>query len=129
MLSNTKYFCIRAVAFVPGAETMTTPTTTTIIVLFNLKPDADPAAYERWAAETDLPTVRGLATTEGFDVYRTTGVLGSDTPAPYQYVEIIRVSDMPGFRSEVATETMQQVAAEFRGFADDPVFMLSEEVS
>jgi hypothetical protein len=36
---------------------------------------------------------------------------------------------MPGFRSEVATETMQKVAAEFRGFADSPVFMLSEEVS
>ncbi|WP_405243241.1 REDY-like protein HapK [Lentisalinibacter salinarum] len=107
---------------------MTTPMTT-IIVLFNLKPDADPAAYERWAAETDLPTVRNLATTDGFDVYRTTGVLGSDAPAPYQYVEMIRVSDMAGFASEVSTETMQKVASEFRGFADNPVFMLSEEVA
>ena len=108
---------------------MTTPTTTIIIVLFNLKPDADPAAYERWAAETDLPTVRNLATTDGFDVYRTTGVLGSDAPAPYQYVEMIRVSDMAGFASEVATETMQKVASEFRSFADNPVFMLSQEVA
>jgi hypothetical protein len=103
-------------------------TGTTIIVLFNLKPDADPAAYERWAAETDLPTVRSLATTEGFDVYRTTGVLGSDQPAPYQYVEIIRVSDMEGFRGEVSTATMREVAAAFRDFADNPVFMLSEEL-
>lgn len=108
---------------------MTTTTIITIVVLFNLKPDADPADYERWAAETDLPTVRSLASTDGFDVYRTTGVLGSDAPAPYQYVEIIRVSDMAGFRSEVATETMQKVASEFRGFADSPVFMLSEEVA
>jgi hypothetical protein len=28
---------------------------TTVVVLFNLKPDADPRAYEAWARATDLP--------------------------------------------------------------------------
>ena len=33
---------------------------TTIIVLFNLKSDASKSAYEAWAKETDLKTVRAL---------------------------------------------------------------------
>ena len=31
-----------------------------IIVLFNLKPGADAAAYEQWARGTDIPGVRAL---------------------------------------------------------------------
>lgn len=102
---------------------------TTLIVLFNLKADADPDVYERWAAETDLPTVRGLESCGGFELYRTCGLFGSEDAAPYSYVEIIRISDMEGFRREVAGETMRKVAAEFQSFADAPLFMLAEELS
>lgn len=101
---------------------------TTLIVLFNLKEDADIASYETWAKNTDLPTVRGLANCERFDVYRTSNLLGKDDPAPYQYVECIDITDMTGFRQETQTEIMKSVAAEFRTFADNPMFMVSENI-
>ncbi len=102
---------------------------TTIIVLFNLKSDADPAAYEAWARSTDLPTVNAMASVDEFQVQRATGLLGSDARPPYQYVEVIKVNDMGKFGEEVATQTMRKVAGEFQGFADGPVFILTESLT
>ncbi|MEO0574020.1 MAG: REDY-like protein HapK [Pseudomonadota bacterium] len=101
---------------------------TYIVVLFNLASDADLAKYEAWARATDLPTVNGLKSVDAFDVFKANGVLGSDAPPPFQYVEIIAVNDMQTFGEEVGTETMQKVAGEFRAFADAPVFMLTQKL-
>jgi hypothetical protein len=100
-----------------------------LIVLFNLHADADPEAYEQWAKSTDLPVVRELASVSRFDVYRSQSLFGSAEPAPYQYVEVIDIDDLQRFGDEVSGETMRQVAAEFQGFADKPVFILAEKFS
>lgn len=102
---------------------------TTLIVLFRLKPDADRDAYEAWAKATDLPIVRDLPSVERFDVFRVAGLFGSDEPAPYDYVELIDISSMDQFGTDVGTDTMARVAGEFRQFADNPVFMLTGQMS
>ena len=96
-----------------------------IIVPFNLKPGVSVADYEKWAKETDLPVVNGLGSIRSFEVFRATGLLGSDAPAPYAYVEILDIADMDAFGKDVASETMQKVAAEFGALAD-PVFIMTE---
>ena len=101
----------------------------TLIVLFRLKPGADASAYESWARSTDLPVVRGLPSVDGFEVFRTAGLLGSDARPPYDYVEMIGIRDTAQFGVDVATETMRRVASEFRQFADSPVFMLTDRIS
>jgi len=101
----------------------------TLIVLFRLKPGTDVSAYEAWARGTDLPIVRKLPSVGGFDLFRTASLFGSDQRAPYDYVEMIAIRDMAGFRGDVATETMRRVAGEFRQFADNPVFMLTDRIS
>lgn len=100
----------------------------TLIVLFNLKSSADQQAYEAWAKTTDIPTAGGLKSVDEFKVFKTAGVLMSEQAPPYQYVEIIQVNDMNQFGQDVATETMQKVAAEFQTFADQPIFMLTNEI-
>ena len=97
-----------------------------IIVLFNLKPGADPDAYENWARTTDIPGVNALPSVRDFQVHRATGLLGSDAPPPYAYVEVIDITDMEAFGADAAGETVQKVAAEFRQFADNPQFILTE---
>lgn len=99
-----------------------------VIVLFNLKDGVDPSEYEAWARASDLPTVRGLDSVADFSVQRSSGLLGSDAAPPYQYIEIIDVSDMTRFGEEVASETVQKLAAEFQGFADGPLFLLTESL-
>lgn len=101
---------------------------TTIVVLFNLKPGVSPSDYEQWAKTTDLPTVRKLGSVNQFSVLRTSGLLGSEAPAPYQYVELLEVNDMETLGADVSSETMQRVAAEFQQFADNPQFMLTDVI-
>lgn len=101
----------------------------TLIVLFRLKPGADRAAYEQWAHGTDLPIVRRLPSVAGFELFRAASLLGSSAAPPYDYVEVIEIRDTARFGEDVAGETMRRVAAEFRGFADDPVFMLADRIS
>lgn len=102
---------------------------TTLLVLFNLKADADSDAYEQWAVSTDLPTVRSLRHCQGFDLYKSQFLLGTDAAPPYQYAELIQIDDLPEFRKETSSETMQQVAAQFRSFANNPVFMVMDSIS
>ncbi|MCX8019055.1 MAG: hypothetical protein N2747_01010 [Chitinophagaceae bacterium] len=100
----------------------------TILVLYNLKPDASAEAYEKWAKEKDIPNVNALQSVQQFKVVKMKNLLGSDTPAPYQYAEIIEVNDMDLFFKEIQSETIQQGAKEFNGFADNPSFIVCEEI-
>lgn len=97
---------------------------TAIIVLFNLKPDADRSAYESWARGTDLPIVNNLGSVQKFEILKAQGLLGGGE-SPYQYIEVLRLHDVDGLLQELATETMQRVAAEFQSFADRPLFILT----
>lgn len=99
---------------------------TRIIVLLNLKPGKSAADYEKWALSTDLPTVNALQSVDDFTLHQATGVLGGGE-SPYQYIEVIDVADMDLFGSEVSTEAMGKVAAEFQGWAD-PVFIVTRKV-
>ena len=78
--------------------------------------------------ETDIATVRRLDNCDGFDLFRCSGTLGGDA-APYDYVEIISISDLAAFREEAQSDTMRSVAGQFRDFAHDPVFMVTEQVA
>ncbi|GGF60660.1 REDY-like protein HapK [Alteromonas lipolytica] len=100
---------------------------TTIIVLFNLREDADKDAYENWAKTTDLPTASKLPSVDKFEVLRTTGLLGGGD-APYQYIEVLEINDLEQLGKDAATEAMQQVTAEFVTFADNPQFILTESI-
>lgn len=99
-----------------------------VVVLFNLKPGADVRAYEEWARGVDVPTVRSLPSVTDFNVYRTVGLFGSGEPAPYQYVEIIEAPDGGAFAAEAAGEKVTALAQQFMAFAEDPKFLVVEEI-
>jgi hypothetical protein len=101
---------------------------TRIVALFNLKPGVSVEAYEDWAKRVDLPTVNGLKSVDRFEVFKSTGVLGSDASPPYSYIEIIDVADMDAFGGDVSTETMQRVAAQFQDMAADLVFIMTDKL-
>ncbi len=100
---------------------------TTVVVLFNLKSGVEVERYEGWARERDLPNVNGLQSVSDFRVLRTKGLLNG-AAAPFQYVEVIEIESMDGFRAQVKSEAMQSVAREFREFADSPLFIVTEAI-
>jgi hypothetical protein len=98
-----------------------------IIVLFNLKPGVSVADYEAFARGTDLPVVNALPSVDRFEVLKAEGLLGGGN-SPYQYIEIIDVNDMQQLGTDVSSETMQKVAATFRGMAENPLFIVTRNL-
>ena len=99
-----------------------------IIVLFNLKAGVNAAEYENWARNSDIPGVTSLPSVNGFTVHKATGLLGSDAKSPYEYMEIIDIKDMDPFLADISTEQFQKMAAPFQDFADNPQFILTENI-
>lgn len=99
-----------------------------IIALFNLKPGISPDEYLAWACSVDLPTVNGLPSVESFRVFQSTGLLFSDAPSPYSYVEILDITDMDAFGADAGTPQMAAIAAQFQGMAD-VIFIGTEEIT
>ena len=99
-----------------------------IVVLFNLKPGVDPAAYEAWARGTDIPGVNALGSVDRFTVHRCAGMFGTGEPAPYQYIEVIEFPAMDPFVADISTPEFQKVAAAFGEFADNPQFIVTEDL-
>ena len=99
-----------------------------IIVIFNLKDGVSAADYEAWAKKDDIPGVNRLGSVEKFTVHKATGVLGSDAASPYQYVEVLDIHGMDPFLAEISTEEFQAMAAPFQDYADNPQFILTEDL-
>lgn len=99
-----------------------------IICLFNLKEGASREAYEAWARGTDIPGVNALGSVRGFTVHRSTGLFGSDAMPPYDYVEVIDIHRLDAFVADVTDPEFQKVAAAFGDFADNPQFILTEDL-
>lgn len=101
---------------------------TTIVVLFNLKANVDRNEYEEWARSVDIPSVRRLEGCSGFSVLRSESLLDGSSSVPYTYVELIHVDDMTDFMSAVSAPAAQEVAAQFRQFAEGATFMVTESI-
>jgi len=102
---------------------------TTIVVLFNLKPETVLEDYENWAKTVDIPNVRKLPGVSGFHVLSARGLLNGDPKVPYSHVELIEVNDMEAFRAAVGTPEMKAVAAQFQAYALSPVFIVTEPLA
>lgn len=99
-----------------------------IIVPFNLKAGTDVSEYEEWAKTKDVPTASALPSVNSFTVHKATGLFGSDDKAPYEYFEIIDITNMEDFVADVSNEEFQAAAAPFQDYADGPAFILTEDL-
>jgi REDY-like protein HapK len=99
-----------------------------IVVLFNLKNGASVADYEAWAKSKDIPTVQSLNSVQDFRVMKMGHLLGSETASPYQYCEIIEVPDMNAFFGDLGSEAVQAGAKVFNEFADNPLFIVANDI-
>jgi hypothetical protein len=100
----------------------------TIVVLFNLKADANIGDYEAWAKSKDLPTVNNLASVNNFRILKMGNMLGTDAPSPYDYCELIEIPNMEAFFADLQSEEVQAGAKAFSAFADNPMFIVANDL-
>jgi quinol monooxygenase YgiN len=106
---------------------MATPATTTLVVLFNLKPGASAAEYEKFAREVDIPAARRDPAIASYEVLKAQGLQGGGTP-PYQYMEIVRVPDMAQFQASMQTPAVQELLATLMTMMDSPQIIVCQSL-
>ncbi|WP_394730072.1 REDY-like protein HapK [Altererythrobacter sp. GH1-8] len=100
-----------------------------IIVPFNLKPGTDVAEYEEWAKTKDVPTAGALPSVKSFTVHKATGLFGDpEATPPFQYFEVLDITNMEDFIADVSDPEFQAAAAPFQVYADAPQFILTEDL-
>ena len=98
-----------------------------MIVLFNLKEDVSPEDYEKFVAEEDAPVVRQLPSVVDMKVNRVVGTMDG-APAPYQYMELITITDFEQLGADAQAQAVQEVAGKFQTMVDGkPVFLFQEQ--
>ncbi len=99
-----------------------------VIVLFNLKEDADQAEYQAWARDRDMVEVNRLPSVDHFRILRCVGLLGGTDAPPYQYAEVIDLNSMERFGEDLQSDAVGQLATEFRQFTDNPLFIHCQDL-
>lgn len=100
----------------------------TMIVLLTLKDGVDPDEYERWARETDGPTVTGFPSVDDWRLYRAERLIGSDAQPGFAYVEVVEVNDVDQLGRDVAGPQAQEMTRQLARFAHPPTFVLTDRV-
>lgn len=98
-----------------------------VFFLTKLRPGADPKAYEQWVRTVDYPLARGLQTITQYHVTRITGMYQGDDPPPYDYLEVIDITELEPYRKELTTgPKMEAFFKEWGSFIGDYVAIHGE---
>lgn len=100
-----------------------------MIVLFNLNDDQTEDEFVQWMKDNDIPVVSKLSSVTEYNLAKTVGMLGGEGDPPYQYMEIIRVSDFDKLGEEAADETIRNIGAQFQQKIRDGIWLLSEQIA
>lgn len=100
----------------------------TLLVLFDLRPGVDPAAFERHLVDVDLPALRRLECVDDVTLLRAGGLLGSDAPPPARYVEVVEVRDLERLVQDLATPERQDAAEALAPWVTPPTYLVCERV-
>jgi hypothetical protein len=69
--------------------------------LNKLREGVEPADYERFVREVDYPFARALPTIRSYVVTRLDGMLDGDGKPPYDYLEVVEITDLDEYRASL----------------------------
>jgi hypothetical protein len=85
-----------------------------VIVLTKLKDGVNAEAYEQWVRTGDYPIARAQGAISSYEVYKASERLLADTAdLPYDYIEVIDVTDVAEYLAAAGTPEMQQMLGEW----------------
>lgn len=73
-----------------------------VFFLNTLREGVKPEDYEKWVREVDYPLARNLPTIKSYIVTRLDGLLQEQGKPPYDYLEVVDVTDLDDYRASLA---------------------------
>jgi len=70
-----------------------------VFFLNRLHEDADRNEYEAWIRRVDYPVARAQGAITSYTVTRIDGTLSGEGASPYDYLEVIEITDLDAYRA------------------------------
>lgn len=102
---------------------------TRICFMYRLREGVDRAAYERWVREVDVPFATARRTLLRYECVHIDGQIGSDSPSPYDYIELLEVTDVDDDQAGVTGPDAERIANEWLEFVRDHILAFGDPVA
>jgi hypothetical protein len=100
-----------------------------VFFLNNLKPGVEPADYEEWIRTRDYPIARKQEAISTYVVTRVTGPLSDGEVSPYQYLEVIEITDIEAYRAGMDGDPeFDQLMQEWSQYVGESVAVYGEVI-
>jgi len=101
-----------------------------VFFLNALRDGVDPGDYERFVREVDYPFARSLPTIRSYVVTRLDGLFNGG-PAPYDYLEVVEITELEAYRKSLdpsANPEVQRFFDEWSSFVGDSLVVYGEVI-
>jgi hypothetical protein len=99
-----------------------------VFFLNRLHDGADRGEYEAWIRRVDYPVARAQGAITSYAVTRIEGTLSGEGESPYDYLEVIEISDLEAYRELGSLPEFQQLLQEWSEFVAEAVMIHGEVI-
>jgi REDY-like protein HapK len=94
-----------------------------VFVFNRLHEGADPDEYEAWIRRVDYPVARAQGAITSYTVTRIDGTLSGEGESPYDYVEVIEITDLEAYRALGELPDFKQLLQEWSQYVAGAVMI------
>jgi REDY-like protein HapK len=99
-----------------------------VFFLNRLHEGTDRAEYEAWIRRVDYPVARAQDAIRSYTVTRIDGTLTDEGESPYEYLEVIEISDLDAYRALGDLPEFRQLLEEWSNYVADAVMVHGEVI-
>ena len=99
-----------------------------VFFLNRLREGADAEEYEAWIRRVDYPIARAQGAITSYTVTRIAGTLSGEGESPYDYLEVIEITDLDAYRARGALPEFEQLLREWSQYVAEAVMIHGEVI-
>jgi hypothetical protein len=99
-----------------------------VFFLNKLREGVDPQDYEDWIGRVDYPVARAQGAITAYTVTRIEGTLGEGGESPYDYLEVIEITDLESYRALGSLPEFENLLREWSLYVAEAVMIHGEVV-
>jgi hypothetical protein len=99
-----------------------------VFFLNRLREGAEPAEYEAWIRRVDYPVARAQGAIRSYTVTRIEGTLSGEGDSPYDYLEVIEITDLDSYRALGDLPDFEQLLQEWSQYVAEAVMIHGEVI-
>jgi hypothetical protein len=100
-----------------------------VFFLNTLRDGVERADYEEWIRRVDYPVARRQPSIQNYVVTRLEGRLDGDAPPPYQYLEVIEITDIDEYRQDMSgNPEFEALLSEWSRYVGESIAVYGENI-